>query len=145
MRLFKHTIVIDRPRDAVFDYFTDLSQASKWRQFVKSMELIGSGPIAAGARIKATFTLGGEETTFFMNVLVCDRPSLWRHHTEEKHFKGYIEYRFDPAGGGTRVTMSCDTTPATLYGWFGLPLVLMKSGSVYRGQLPALKRAVEGG
>jgi hypothetical protein len=59
-------------------------------------------------------------------------------------FRGYIEYAFTPEDNGTRVTMSCVVTPVGLYGWFGLPLMLLSRGKGYAEQLPQLKREMEG-
>jgi uncharacterized protein YndB with AHSA1/START domain len=143
MRIFTHTVHINRAPEVVFDYFTDFSQAARWRQYVKSMEPMAAGPVRAGSRIKVTMTIGGEESEFMLDVMACEPPSTWRHRTNEKHFKGQIEYRFVAEAGGTRVTMSCDVKPATMYGWFGLPLAMMSRGSGYREQLPSLKRVLE--
>jgi hypothetical protein len=34
-----------------------------------------------------------DTATCEVNVLACDRPSLWRHHTDETDFAGHFEYR----------------------------------------------------
>ena len=143
MQVFKHTIVIDRPRDQVFDLFVDLGRTPHWRQYVTSLERLDSGPLEAGSRIRATMDLMGEATSYELEVLACERPSLWRHRSNETDFTGHIEYRFEPEGSGTRVTMSCVARPISLYGWLALPLMWLARGKSYKEQLPALKRAAE--
>jgi hypothetical protein len=143
MRLFTHTIWIDRPRDVVFDFFTDFGEAARWRQYVKTMVPVGPGPVAAGSVIHVTMEIAGEPYAFDLRVLSCDRPTLWRHRTNETDYQGFIEYRFDEESQGTRVTMSCEARPVGWYGWLGLPLLWLSRGKSYRLQLPQLKRALE--
>jgi len=143
MHIFKHTIWIDRPREAVFDYFTDFSKASEWRQYVRAMEPADAGRVRAGSRVHVTMDLSGDEYAFDLEVLVCERPSLWRHRTNETDFRGFIEYRFDEERGGTRVTLSFVAKPVGLYGWLAAPLVWMRGGKSYREQLPRLKHMME--
>lgn len=143
MKLFEHTIWIGKPREAVFDYFTDFSVAPRWRSFVRTMELVGPGPVRAGSTVHTVMDLGGEEYVFDLEVLTCERPSRWRHRTNEGDLQGAIEYRFDKEGDGTRVTMTCDAKPISFYGWLAVPLMLMRRGQAYKDQLPQLKRAME--
>jgi hypothetical protein len=144
MHLFRHTTWIAQPRDKVFDYFLDFSQASRWRSYVRSMEPLDAGPVAAGSRIHVVMDLAGGEYTFDLEVLACDRPALWRHRTNEVDFDGAIEYRFETEREGTRVTMSAAVKPRTLHGWLALPLIWLRRGKAYADQLPQLKRAMEG-
>ena len=144
MRIFHHTITIARPREDVFDFFVDFTEAPRWRSYVKSMEPVDGGPVQPGSRIRVKLDLMGEETTYDLNVVAFERPSLWRHRTDEVDFLGYVEYRFDEERGGTRVTLSARAKPVSLYGWLALPLLLLRRGRSYAHQLPQLKRAVEG-
>jgi len=142
-RIFKHTIWVNRPPDAVFDFFTDFAQAARWRQYVRSMAPASPGPIAPGSSINVVLDLNGEEYRFTLEVLAVERPRLWRHRTNEIDFRGYIQYTFESEQQGTRVTMSCVVSPVGFYGWLGLPLMWLKGGMSYREQLPQLKRVME--
>ena len=144
MRLFRHTIRIDRPREEVFDFFVDWEKGPTWRQYVTSMQRLDSGPLGAGSRVRFTVDLAGEETEYVLTVLAYERPALWRHSTDEAHFTGHVEYRFDDDGGGTRVTFSSVVRPKTLLGWLAMPQLWLARNRPYRDQLPQLKRALEG-
>jgi len=145
MRLFTRTITIARPREAVFDFFIDFSQASRWRQNVRTMEPLTAGPIHAGTVIRVTWDVAGGDHTLDLHVAACDRPSLWRHTVDEVDFLTTVEYRFEPDRDGTQVAMQCDVEPVGWYGWLSLPLVALSGGRMYREQLPQLKRALEAG
>ena len=143
MRIFEHTIWIARPREAVFDYFTTWDAAPEWRSYVRSMAPATTEPVRAGSTINVVMDVAGEENTFKLMVVACDRPSLWRHRTNETDFNGFIEYKFEEESNGTRVKLSCEAKPISLYGWLGLPLMLLARGKPYRDQLPRLKAVME--
>ena len=143
MRIAHHTIWIDRPRQAVFDYFRDFSKASEWRQYVVSMAAADDRPLGVGSRLRVNMEINGARQSFDLEVLTFEPPSLWRHRSYESDFKGFIEYRFEPEGQGTRVTMTIEAKPKTFYGWLGMPLMGLSRNKVYSEQLPQLKRAVE--
>ena len=143
MRLFTRTITIARPPEAVFDFFVDFAQASRWRQSVRTMELVTPGPLRPGSIVRTTWDLAGGRVELDLRVAVCERPSLWRHTVDEVDFLTTVEYRFESIGGGTHVTMRCHIAPVGWYGWIALPLMWLQSGRLYREQLPQLKRSLE--
>jgi len=144
MRIAQHTIWIARPREAVFDFFTDFSQASRWRQYVVSMKPVDHRPLGVGSRLRVDMEVMGHRQTFDMEILDFERPSLWRHRTFESDFKGHVEYRFEVENSGTRVTMTLVARPKTLYGWLAMPIMALSRNKPYAEQLPGLKRAMEG-
>jgi hypothetical protein len=144
MNIATHTTWIARPREEVFDFFVDFSKASRWRQYVESMGLVDDRPVGVGSRLEIVLELMGERQTIDMQVTAFDRPSLWRHRTNETDFFGHVEYRFDEEGSGTRVTLTMDAKPNSLYGWLAVPLMWLGRGKAYQEQLPQLKRALEG-
>jgi uncharacterized membrane protein len=145
MRLATHTVWIARPRDEVFDFFADLSQGPRWRQYVVSMAQVGEGPLRAGARFRLDVDVNGRRQSYEAEVLVFERPARWRHRTFESEFRGYIEYLFETERDGTRVTMTIEARPATLHGWLAMPILALRRNTMYVEQLPRLKRCLEGG
>jgi uncharacterized protein YndB with AHSA1/START domain len=143
MQIFKHTVWIARPREVVFDYFTNWEAAPEWRMYVRTMTPEPAGDVRAGSKLRVVLDIAGDEYTYLMTVLACERPSLWRHRTNERDFDGHVEYRFETENGGTRVTFAMIVKPRTVYGWLGLPLMWLGRGKTYRDQLPALKRQLE--
>jgi hypothetical protein len=93
--------------------------------------------------VRGLFPAVGEPYIFDLEVLSYERPSRWRHRTNETDFRGFVEYRFDPEQAGTPVTMTIDASPAGLYGWLAMPLMLLRREKPYTEQLPHLKRALE--
>ena len=145
MRIFRHTIDIDRPREQVFATFVDWEKAPLWRQYVKTMRPVEPGPIRPGSRVAFTIDLHGDEVAYELTVMAYEPPRLWRHNTNERNFDGHIEYRFDEIPSGTRVTFECVVHPKTMLGWFAMPQMWLSRGQGYREQLPQLKRFMEQG
>ena len=143
MNVFTHTIWIARSPETVFDFFTDFSQAARWRQYVQSMRRLDDRPLGAGSRLEIVLQIMGERQTIGMEVLACERPGLWRHRTDESDFNGYVEYRFEPDGAGTQVTMRMEAKPKSVYGWLAMPLMLLRRETPYKEQLPQLKKVLE--
>jgi uncharacterized protein YndB with AHSA1/START domain len=143
MRIASHTTWIARRPEEVFDFFVDFAQAPRWRSYVTSMRRLDDGPIGPGSRVAVAMDVMGSRYEFELHVLVCERPSLWRHRTTEQHYRGHIEYRFEPENGGTRVTLTIVARPRGLYGWLGMPLMLLQRNRPYAEQLPKLKQALE--
>lgn len=145
MQIARHSIHIDRSPREVFDFFTDFSRAPRWRQYVRSMTPRQPGPPRAGSVVDVVFDVAGVTQAFELTVLDCEPPSLWRHRTSEKEFRGHVEYRFDAEGGGTRVTLTMVARPIGLYGWLAMPLMWLRRSQTYAQQLPQLKAAMEHG
>ncbi len=145
MRMWKHTIWIDRSPERVFDFLFDFDRAPRWRSFVRTMEQLDPGPARAGTRIKSTLDVMGEEQELILTLVAIERARVWRHRTEETDFIGEVEYHLQPERTGTRVTLSARANPVTLYGWLAVPLLLLNRGRAYREQLPRLKTVLESG
>jgi hypothetical protein len=145
MRVFRHTIWIARTPEEVFDFFLDFSQAPRWRSHVRTMATVGGGPVRAGSRVHVTMDVLGDPYEIDLQVLAVERPTLWRHRTDETDFNGHIEYRFDADSAGTLVSMTMEVRPISLHGWLALPLMWLRRRKIYVEQLPNLKRAIEGG
>jgi len=144
MQIASHTVWIARPCGAVFDYFIDFSKAARWRSYVRTMERLDAGPLGKGSRIRVMMDVLGGSYEFVLEVLEYQPPWLWRHRTDETDFLGHVEYRFEPEGDGTRVTLTMAARPVSAYGWLAVPMLWLRRRKPYAEQLPQLKRAMEG-
>ena len=145
MQVWKYTVWIERSPERVFDFLFDFAQAPRWRSFVRSMEQVDPGTAQAGTRIRSLLDVAGEEQELVLTLTAVERPRVWRHRTGETDFVGEVEYKLVPEKNGTRVTLSAQATPVTLYGWLALPLLFLNRGRAYREQLPRLKQVLEEG
>ena len=141
MRTFTYTEHIDRSPDAVFAFIMDFSKASRWRNLVRSIEVVGGGPPREGSQLAVTFDTGGHSRTVVSTIWAYDPPRRLGQRNTEGGITGTFEYRLAPDAAGTTVTFSADVRPHGLM-WLVFPLLLRGHRARYRDQLANLKRAM---
>lgn len=134
---------IDRPRDEVFDYFTDLDNATDWLPDVTRIEKLTDGPVAVGTRYRELRWTSRGEARIEMEVTAIEPPGQYSAAFNQGGYRATFNYTFSPDGGGTRIDMSCVVRAqggrsllAPMISW------LMKRQDKH--QLRNLKRAMEG-
>ena len=141
MRTFTYTEHIDRAPGDVFAFMMDFSQASRWRNMVRSMEMVGGGPPREGAQIRVTFDVAGHQHAVVSTIWAYDPPRRLGQRNTQQGVTGTFEYRLDPEASGTRVTFTADVRPHGVM-WLVFPLLLRHHRARYRDQLANLKRAM---
>jgi carbon monoxide dehydrogenase subunit G len=143
-REFSRTVRIERPREEVWAFMTTLSNSPKWITGVKETKQVSPGPMAAGARLTETRTLGKYTETYEIEVKEFDAPK--RYAAGAKAGKAEFVYTFElkEAGAATEVTMraTMDGRGLAFKMFAGMGLKMMEK---YDGdQLERLKAAAEG-
>jgi uncharacterized membrane protein len=101
----KRTIVIDRPADQVFAFFTDHGNDPKWRPAVK--EIAAQRPTGVGSTIHQTVKgPGGRGIPSDFEVTAYEPSSRYAFKVTAGPVRPVGEFRFAPSGSGTEVTMS---------------------------------------
>ncbi|HEY7500175.1 MAG TPA: SRPBCC family protein [Vicinamibacterales bacterium] len=142
MRTFTYVEHIDRSPEQVFDFIMDFRKASRWRNLVRSMEIVGGGAPREGAEISVTFDVMGQTRQVVSSLWAYDRPRRIGQRNTESGITGTFEYTLRPDGTGTIVTFTADVRPHGLK-WLLFPLLLRGHRARYRPQLANLKREVE--
>jgi hypothetical protein len=142
MRSFSYTIHIARLPETVWAYMMDFSNAPRWRNLVRDIEILTPGSLRAGSKLKVTFDVPGGEKTATSEVWVFEPPRHFGIRNTEQNVTGVFDYRLDPEGHGTRVTFSCSIQPRGVM-WLLLPWLLRGNRVRYTQQLPNLKREIE--
>jgi uncharacterized protein YndB with AHSA1/START domain len=142
MRSFLYAIHIDRAPETVWDYMMDPSKAPRWRNLVRSVEVLTPGPVREGSDLKVTFDVMGRVRTVTSRVWAFERGRRFGVRNTESNVTGVFEYRLEPDGTGTRVQFSCDVRPHGFM-WLFLPLLLRGNRMRYAQQLANLKKEVE--
>ena len=142
MRSFTYTIHIERHPDRVWDYMMDFSQAPRWRNLVRQIDVITSGPLRVGSELLVTFDLMGTVKRTTSEVWAFEPGRRFGVRNTEQRVSGAFEYTLVPESNGTRVTFSCDITPHGLM-WLVTPWLLRGNRMRYAQQLPNLKKEVE--
>jgi uncharacterized protein YndB with AHSA1/START domain len=132
----QRSVVINRPRREVFDFFTNPINESRWRTHLK--EVSASGPVDVGSRVHQVVKgPGGRGIAADIEVTAYEPPERYAFRVVAGPVRPTGEYRFAGDGGTTTVSLSLEAQMS------GLRRVLM-SRAVQRsmdGEMRALDRA----
>ena len=142
MRAFTYTEHIDRDPQAVFDFMMDFSNASRWRNLVRRIDVVTAGPLRVGSELLVSLDLQGRTTQMPSQVWAFEPPRRYGVRNTSNNVTGTFEYRLDPEPGGTHVQFTCDVRPHG-WMWLTLPLLISNSRLRYRDQFSRLKRVIE--
>lgn len=143
MRAFRYDQHIERPQEEVFAYMMDFRTASRWRNMVRSIEVVGGGPVHEGSKLLMTMDVMGETRRGESEVWRYEPPHRVGQRNTRSGVTGVFEYILEPDTVGTKVTFTCDIRPHGMM-WLALPWVLRSNRKRFRDQLAMLKRAIEG-
>jgi uncharacterized protein YndB with AHSA1/START domain len=124
------TIVINRPIEDVFAFFTDPDNDEKWRPHVK--EISAAGPIDVGARIHQVVAgPGGRGIPADFEVTGHEPPSRYAFRVIVGPARPVGEFRLTPSGSGTEVTFSLNAALGGLKSLFmGKPVQRSMDGEM---------------
>jgi len=142
MRSFTYSIHIERAPDAVWTFMMDFSQAPRWRNLVRQVDVLTKGPVRAGSELLITFDVMGKVKRAVSEVWAFEPARRFGTRNTEQNVTGLFEYTLTPESTGTRVTFTCDIKPHGFM-WLLLPLMLRSNRARYTQQLPNLKKEVE--
>jgi len=144
MRSFAYIIHIDRTPAQIWAYMMDLSQAARWRNLVRHVEVVTPGPLRVGSKLLITFDVTGKVRKVTSEVWALEPARRFGVRNTEENVTGVFEYILTPDETGTTVTFTCDVRPHR-WTWLLLPWLLRGNRRRYAEQLLNLKKEVEKG
>src|SRR4029079_3461454 len=111
MRSFTYPIHIDRSPETVWAYMMDFSQAPRWRNLVRHIEVLTPGPLRVRSELKITFDIQGRQKTAVSEGWALEPARRVRARNTEQNVTGVFEYHLEPDGRGSRVSFSCSIQP----------------------------------
>lgn len=99
-----------RPREEVFAYLKDFSNAREWDPGVAEAERVDSGEITVGSEFHLLTEFMGRKTPLTYRVVEIDAPRLITFRAETGTLASHDTLTFETAGTGTRVTYDADLT-----------------------------------
>ncbi|HYT77485.1 MAG TPA: SRPBCC family protein [Vicinamibacterales bacterium] len=142
MRSFTYSIHIDRDPQAVWAYMMDFSQAPRWRNLVRRIDVLTPGPLRVGSELRITVDVQGRQKQATSEIWAFEPARRFGMRNTEQNVTGVFGYTLEPDGSGTKMTFTCDIHPHGLM-WLLLPLLLRGNRARYTQQLPNLKHELE--
>jgi uncharacterized protein YndB with AHSA1/START domain len=114
----ERTVNIDAPPERVWAVMTDVERWPEWTESMKSVERLDSGEFGVGSKAKLKIRRSPNANVWTVTELTPNRSFSWE--TNSGGVKGVATHVIEPAGGGSKVTLSVDLSGpvATLFGWF---------------------------
>ena len=104
MIAIEHSVVIDRPVEAVFSFVTDLDNAPVWQAWAEEAHVTSEGPLGAGAEYVYTTRFLGRRIESKGKITVFDRNSRYGWKVTSGPMPSEADYTFESGDGGTRIT-----------------------------------------
>jgi carbon monoxide dehydrogenase subunit G len=139
---FTRSVVIDRSVEEVFDFATDLNNASKFLPNVTKVEMLTDGGMKPGAKFKETRVMNGKERSAVIEIVEHDRPKVQAAAACMMGMCAKYTFRFSAEGSGTRVEMEAVVTGNFLW-WLFLGMMSRMMEKEDGEYLHRLKAAME--
>jgi carbon monoxide dehydrogenase subunit G len=112
---FKRSVVIQRPVEEVFDFATDLANASLFLPGVTKTEMLTEGGMRPGARFRETRGIQGKERSAVIEITEHERPRVHAARAAMMGMAATYTFRFSPEGSATRVDLDAAVTGNLLW------------------------------
>lgn len=138
----EESVVVQRPIDEVFAYFTDPATLPEWQASALEAQLEGEGPMRAGSRAVETRKFLGRRMESTMEVLEYEPPRRFTIKASSGPVPFQVTSDLSEEDGGTLVRSVVEGEPG---GFFRLaePLVVRAVERELRNNLATLKDVLE--
>jgi uncharacterized protein YndB with AHSA1/START domain len=118
-------LTINKPRDVVWQYFTNQNTLKDWLPNVKSIENISGEPMTAGSKFKMTFDDNGGEIVMTETMTEVKAPEIFAFTLENNVITAHDRITFIDKGDKTDVVENNTFSGGNVF-WRSL-FALMKS------------------
>lgn len=134
------TIAADPVR--IFEYATDPGNDPVWIGGISEATLLGDPPLAKGSSVRRVASFMGRRIEYVLEVAELEPGTQLAMRSIRSPFPMAVTYSFEPADGGTRMTIRVEGEPGGMYRLAGPFLPGMVRRSV-AGDLRRLKAILE--
>lgn len=139
------SIEIDRSPEEVWSVVADLDTHTKWRPSVREFRQVSDGPLGVGARIREVLDWRGREIVIDDVVTTFEPPRRLGIRGGWKAADFAVDFRLEPDGDGTTVTMDWPLYPKSLLLKVAAPFMSGAMRRATKEELDLLKAYVEHG
>ena len=104
------TVSISQPPDKVFAYVTTAENHKAWQAGILDVNVTPPGQLGVGSTYNYTTEVLGRKMQTHLQISAFEANKTWAVKTAGVPRPVETVYRFEPAGGGTTLTISMDLT-----------------------------------
>lgn len=106
--------LVEADPEITFRVFADIPNATSMIAGIENIEMLTDGPVGIGTRWRETRMMFGKAATEEMTVTAFDPPRSYTAAAENRGTHYHSRYDFEPAEGGTLVTLRFEAQPRSL-------------------------------
>jgi carbon monoxide dehydrogenase subunit G len=137
------SVVIERTPEEVWKVVADLDTHAEWRPAIVELRQMSGGPLGVGSRIREVLSWRGREIVIDDVVTAFEPPHRLGIHGGWKAADFDVDFRLEPSGDGTEVTMDWPLHPKSLLMKVAAPFMGGAMRRATREELRLLKEFVE--
>jgi uncharacterized membrane protein len=140
----EESVVINKPRQEVFDFMTVTGNVPLWASNVVEFERLSGEEQTVGGVAKGAVKVAGRRLDFTQTILEVEPGSRMKSESTDAKIPFRMELRFADDGAGTKVTLWQDTDSfGGFFGKLGEPVVVKLYSRDVRGNLENAKTLLE--
>ena len=144
MPIVEESVVINKPRNEVFDFMTVTENVPLWSSNVVEFERLSGEEQTVGGVARGAVKVAGRCLDFTQTILEVEPGTRMRSESTDAKIPFRMELRFADAEAGTKVTMWQETDPfGGFFGKLGEPVVVKLYARDVRGNLEKAKLLLE--
>jgi carbon monoxide dehydrogenase subunit G len=140
---YEHSETVRTTPERAFAAIDDLQLTAKWLPPCVSLEKIGSGPNAAGDKLRYVYKQGGREGEMAGEILARTPGERLHCKYSDSTFDVSVDLRVAAASGGALTTHIIEITPKRLLAKLMSPLIRLGLGKQTREAAANLKKLLE--
>jgi len=105
---FSHTVGIPKPPGEVFPWLLEEDKVPQWTTRLQNYEVLGSGAIARGTRIRQVLTVSGQALDIEIEITRFEPPGFAESRFSTNGMDVETTYALRANGDGTELTQTLD-------------------------------------
>ena len=108
MASFSHSVSVPKPPGEVFPWLLEEDKVPQWTTRLQTYEVLGSGTIARGTRIRQVLTVSGQALDLEIEITRFDPPGFAESRFETNGLEVVTTYALHEAAAGTNLTQTLE-------------------------------------
>ncbi|MBI3914464.1 MAG: SRPBCC family protein [Chloroflexi bacterium] len=142
MATLTSSITIDKPVEAVWNYFTDLANNMKWRSDLKEIKQTSPGAVGVGTKFSEVSEFMGQKMETPQEITAFDVNKKFGVKSAGGPIPFSGDFTFEPSEGGTKLSVQFEFSPGGIFK-LAEGMVVAQAQKQFEGDFARLKQLLE--